>query len=463
MGTSGCSRREALVGDRLVILDGATAFIDGALQPNVVIVLQENRITHVGSSGQFRYPPSATVLDLHGRYILPGLIDMHVHVPPGARAETVRALLAHGVTTFRSPGVFDTTVGVQLRRLLATGQLVGPRMIAGGDFINGEANRIPGMVVVHSAEEMRAEVRRQEALGVDWIKLYWDVPADLVAVAVTEAHARGVRVAGHMRITSWTEAAQAGIDMLEHSGADGPTWELIDDSTLRNRLRNQDPPRSASSGLAPSQFYRLWASAINLQSPRMDTLASLVVGHNVSVDPTLVAMQSLYFGDDLEVLQHLEPARMPAAVQSTWGPGWERINPFVANNPIGVAQDLTSGKAVLPIAMHIVRSLHERGVRLTTGSDVGMPWITPGVSLHREFALLHEAGISPADIIIMATRNGAEALGLLPEIGTIQAGKIADLVILRANPLEDIRNTRAIEAVYHNGRRYDPDSLLAGR
>ena len=203
--------------------------------------------------------------------------------------------------------------------------------------------------------------------------------------------------------------------------------------------------------------------AVNVQGPEMDALITALKEHDVTVDPTLVVMQSLYFGDDLDVLKRLEPERMSPAVLATWTAidgAWKRANPFVTENPVGVAQDLTSGKRVLPIAMQIVRILHEHGVRITTGSDIGMPWITPGISLHREFELLVQAGISPRDVLLMATRNGAVALGKSSELGTVEAGKLADLVILQANPLENIRNTRAIEAVYRSGRRYDPEALL---
>ncbi len=116
----------------------------------------------------------------------------------------------------------------------------------------------------------------------------------------------------------------------------------------------------------------------------------------------------------------------------------------------------------MPIAKEIVRTLHERGVRITAGSDIFMPWLTPGVSLHRELELLVEAGISPRDVLSIATRNGAEAVGMLSEIGTIEEGKLADLVVLTEDPIEDIRNTRSIEAVYKSGKRYAPEALMGG-
>ena len=462
-----CGGREQLSGPGVVVLEGATVFTgtDSPPRVNAVIVLDGARIARVGTVGQFTYGSDVSVVDVRGKYIVPGFIDMHVHVPGSARAETVRELLAYGVTTARSPGATDALSGVPLRQLLAHGDLVGPRLITGGAFINGVPGRIPGFVDVRSADEMRAEIHRQKALGVDLVKLYWDVTPDLLKVAVDEAHSLGLQVAGHMRVTSWTEAAQLGINSLEHSGADGPTWELVEDAKLRDRLRGQDPPRSTSP-LKAAEFYSLVSQGASVTGPRMDSLVAALRRNRVAVVPTLVVMQSLYFGDDLTVLQKLEPERMPErflAFWDTWGTGWRTANPFVMHTPTGKAQDLASGKSMLAFAMRVVRELHNRGVLMTTGTDLGMPWITPGVSLHREFQLLVEAGISPRDVLLMATRNGAQALGLSAELGTIAVGKTADLVVLRADPLLDIRNTRSIDALYHSGHRYHPDSLRGSR
>lgn len=461
-----CTPSERLAGSNLLVLEGATLFSGTTDSPstNSVIVLDGALISRVGHLGDFTYGPNVTVVDVRGRYIMPGLIDMHAHIPGPGREDTVREMLAYGITTARSPGVTDSLSGVPLRDALARGDLPGPRLITGGAFINGQPGRIPGFVDVGSAEAMRAEVRRQKALGVDLVKLYWDVPPSLLAIAVDEARALGLQVAGHMRVTSWTEAAQLGISSLEHSGADGPTWELVEDDQLRNRLHGQDPPR-ASPSVQPSEFYELVSSQASVSGPRMDSLVAALLRNDVTVVPTLVIMQTLYFGDDPAILSAMEPESMPETFLSSWegfGPGWPDANPFVMHAPIGSAQELLSGKPMFPFAMRVVRTLHDRGVRVTTGTDLGMPWVTPGVAVHRELELLVDAGIAVPDVLLMATRNGAAALGLVHELGTLESGKAADFMILRADPLADIRNTRSIEAVYHLGRRFVPDSLRAG-
>ena len=437
---------EVLVGERLLVLEGATLIDGTGAEPreDSVIVVDGDRILRVGSAGDFQFPDSARQRDVSGQFVLPGFIDMHVHVHPEARIETVEALLEFGVTTIRSPGAAQSA-GVELRDRIAAGQVRGPRMITGAAFIDGSPSRFDWTVPVTTPDEMQDVVRQQAAAGADMVKLYWDVTPELVAAAVEEAHALGLKVAGHIRATSWTQAARLGIDALVHSGGEGPTWELVPERH-RAQLRALPYP----------EYYARWLELVELDGELMNSLITALVTNDVTVDPTLVVMESLYFGDDPKVLEQLEPQRAPPSVVALWGPDWRQRNPFVFTNPMGIARAFTSGKEVFPVALQIVRRLHEGGVRLTAGSDLGMPWITPGVSLHRELELLVQAGIDEADVIVMATRNGSEGLSLEDRLGTVEAGKLADLVVLTADPLSDIRNSRSVAAVYKAGELLYP-------
>ena len=446
LACAGCGKAaEVLVGKGILVLEGATLIDGTGSEPrqDSVVVVDDERILRVGSKGNFRYPNSAQRRDVSGHFVLPAFIDMHVHVHPKARIETVETLLKFGITTIRSPGATQEA-GVKLRDQIEAGRVRGPRMISGGAFINA-SSRFDWTITVSTPDEIRDVVRQQAAAGVDMIKLYWDITPELMAAAIEEAHTLGLKVAGHVRETSWTQAARLGIDALLHSGAEGPTWELVPE---RHRVQLRALPYP--------EFYVRWIELLELDGELMSSLIAALVENDVTVDPTLVVAESLYFGDDPKVLERLEPHRAPAAIVSQWGPDWERRNPFVFTNPVGVLRELTSAKNVFPIALQIVQRLHEGGVRLATGSDVGMPWITPGVSLHRELELLVQAGIHEGAVIVMATRHGAEGLGLDDHLGTIEAGKLADLVVLSADPLQDIRNTRSIAAVYKAGKLLGP-------
>ncbi len=430
----------------LLVLEGATLIDGTGSEPreDSVIVVAGDRILRVGNAGDFRFSNSARRRDVSGHYVVPGFIDMHVHVHPKARIETVEALLDFGVTTIRSPGAAQSA-GVELRDQIAAGRVRGPRMITGAAFIDGSPSRFDWTVPVATPDEMRDVVRQQAAAGADMVKLYWDVTPELMAAAIEEAHALGLKVAGHIRATSWTQAARLGIDSLVHSGGEGPTWELVPERH-RAQLRALPYP----------EYYARWLELVELDGELMNSLIAALVDNDVTVDPTLVVMESLCFGDDPKVLERLEPQRAPPSVVALWGPDWRHRNPFVFTNPMGILRAFTSGKDVFPVALQIVRMFHEGGVRLTVGTDVGMPWITPGVSLHRELELLVQAGIDETDVIVMATRNGAEGLSLEDQLGTVEAGKLADLVVLTADPLSDIRNTRLLAAVYKAGELVYP-------
>jgi hypothetical protein len=363
-----------------------------------------------------------------------------------ASAGAALVWLAHFIIP-HIPGVARDTMGIELRRRIEKGEIAGPRIFTGASIIEGPRTTFPGDVEVHSEAEMRAEVKRQAALGVDLVKLYWNTPIEFIRAAVDEAHSLGLQVVGHLRQTSWTAAAQAGIDGLVHSAGDGPTWELVA-ADERDGLRS----------LPYRDYYARFEVLIDFDAPQFDDLVSALVENNVTVDPTLVTMQSLYFGDDLTILDRLEPGVASPAIHETWGDGWETGNPFVLGNVGG--QDLTYGKGMFTIALEMVRRFHERGVHLAVGTDVGMPWITPGVSFHRELELLTDAGIPTLDVLSLATMNGAETVRREGILGTIEPGKLADFVILRDSPTDDIANTRSIEAVYKGGQRFEPQTLL---
>ncbi len=278
------------------------------------------------------------------------------------------------------------------------------------------------------------------------VKLYWNRPPNFIAAAVDEADALGMQVIGHLRQSSWTEAARLGINGLGHSAGDGPTWELVPPEE-REELRSLPFP----------ECYDRFLELVDLDEPWFDSLAIALIENEVTVDPTLVMMQSLYYGDDLTVLERLEPDLAPESVRATWGPGWEDANPLTVNDP----RALPEGKGMFTLAQQVVRRFHEHGVRLAVGTDVGEAWITPGVSYHRELELLVEAGIPQIDVFWLATQNGARALGQEASFGTIAPGLFADIVVLRENPLEDVRNSRSIEAVFKKGKQFDPVDLMA--
>ncbi len=449
---------ELIEGDSLVVLEGATLIDGTGASPihNAVIVIKGDRIIRVGEAGNFRYPNDASVHVLEEKWVTPGLIEMHAHLPgPLDQEEVLRTYIAFGVTTLFSPAATSVT-GVEVRKKVASGEPFGPRILTAGQALNGAsfADRMTLIVRVDTEEAALAEVRRQADRGVDFIKVYAHLPPDQVRATIEEAHKLGLKVVGHLGKTSWTEAARAGIDIIVHSALGGPTWELVPVALRADFRDNYFPSVEYPEDYDPSRFLR-WRELVDLDGSELEILIALLLENEIVVDPNLVVFESIIWGDDSAARERLEPDFAPEPMRTQWRQG---LNPTTTK---WSEEDFAETKATWPVFVEIVRILHERGVSLTAGSDLANPWITPGPALHRELELLVSAGIPPLDALSIATANGAKALGIIDEVGTVEAGKRADLVILTADPIQDIRNTRKIEGVIMQGRRFDPDSLLA--
>jgi imidazolonepropionase-like amidohydrolase len=452
----------------LVVLEGAT-LIDGTRARSLedsVIVLEGNRILRVGQVGDFDYPEHASVTDVSGRFIVPGFINTHAHM-----FETFpKPLLAFGITTVRNPGsgaeegIPGASLGISLRDRLDSGEIVGPRMLTAGPIINNstvftaapadataeDTGAGTNYAEVRSEEDVRAGVRRQAAEGYDFIKLYMGIEPHLLRAAVDEAHTHDIEVIGHLKTTGWTAAAASGVDGLMHSCSEGPTWELMEPS-VRDTYEWNTWPVSLRSWAAT-------AEAIALEGPLWEALIEALVANGTEVNPTLATLEALYWADDAAHLAGEQPDFAPEGYAARWRDHWESQSNFMAAQGFAYA-DFTAFKAAFPACQKMIGAMHARGVLLTAGDDVG-GWMTPGVSFHRELQLLAEAGISNMDVIQIATRNGAEALGILDEVGTIEPGKRADLVILEQDPIADIRNTQSIVTVIHDGIAHAPQELL---
>ena len=421
------------------------SIIDGTGAPAVAhqtILIADGRITTIGPSNVVVVPAEATVHDLAGRYVVPGFIDLHVHFPSDSSVHQAMLdrLLEYGVTTLLNPGA-RPNAGVALRKRIESGELLGPRMRTAGpiiDYAPVEAGLTGWSVGVTSEAEIRHEVRRQADLGVDWIKLYRRLPPDLVAAAIDEAHQLGLPVIGHMGETTWGQAARAGIDMLVHSGWGTPMDEVV----------NLEDPAAATD----REWYHAYADATN--GTRFQQLAETLRAHQVTVVPTLSITQASGLGADATLLPEFRVDLAPDTVVSDavdwWSPGWRERHPQYDPDSDEEAELLST--VYFPGVLAIVRRYYEMGIVLGVGTDVGNSWMTPGFVYHHELGLYQDAGIPPLQILKMATYNGALALGMLADVGSIEVGKRADLVVLAQDPSMDIRRAREIEMVFLDGR-----------
>lgn len=437
--------------DHLTVIDGTGA----APRPDHSVLIERGRVVAVAPTESLAVPRGTRRENLRGRWAIPGLIDMHAHVAFGPvtyreeqgvpsmtlqyDVDAARAmageLLRWGVTTIRNPAG-PTAATLALRDELNSGRLQGPRMYTAGNVID----RIPfaGLnTVTREPEAVAAEARSQVDAGVDFVKLYATLTPPMVQAGVEAARRLQTPAILHSWFTDWREAAELGVSSIVHA---------MPMST--NLIAPDRRAAYAPHAMTPQAMYR-WFEFAELAGPEMTATYAAMAARGVSHDPTLVAIESMFFGNEPRIRDNPEIARVPDSMTRDWRAGFSLTMTWTP-------EDYARAAAVFPRVLELVRRLHEAGVLLTAGSDLAMPWLAPGSSLHRELELLAAAGIPPLEVLRIATSNGARALGRAGDFGTLTPGARADLVILRADPVADIRNTRAIERVYRDGARVEP-------
>src|ERR687891_443524 len=395
----------------IVILEGVTV-IDGTgdlPKPNTTIVINGSRIAYLSSDTANNYDlnfsAAKNVINLTGKYIIPGLFDMHAHVANVRKNSynqneseyMLRMLLTHGGTTIRNPGG-PTEQSVALRENVSERKIIGPQIFTAGQLLNTPQIPVPFVEKqVQTEQDVRQEVRNQVATGVDYVKLYVGLSPELVKAAIEEAHSNGLKVIGHLYLTSWTDAANLGIDALTHGIPVSPFL-----------LSKESKQKFSESGDHPFNHF-LWLDLVDLNGPEIGEMIDALVSNNIPVDPTL----GIY-----EAMIKEEPYN-----QYLW-----------------------------PKVLQLTKMLYENGVTILSGSDIPNFDLVPGASLHHELEIMVDAGIPPLEVIKIATRNGAKALGIQEDVGTIEPGKQADIIVLSDNPVAEISNTKKIEAVINNGQ-----------
>jgi imidazolonepropionase-like amidohydrolase len=447
---SGAARSKAQVIDSktAIALVGATVIDGTGARPRTkeTIVIAKGRIVYVGNAAGIRFGPQTLIMDLAGRWIIPGFIDAHTHLPGADGAAFFLAqLVAFGTTTMRAAA----NPRVELRDLIASEKVLGPRLLVAGALIDGKDSATGSAARVSTANEAINAVRKQAEEKVDFIKLYVGLPPDVACAAIKEAHLHGLRVIGHLGRTTWLEAADMGIDSLAHSWYAGLAHSIV---PVLHRAEFGDF-YIPNARFNPALFRR-WREVVDLNGPEIAQLISRLISHHIEVTPNLVLGEAVTWGDDPAALERLEPEFAPPEIASAWRRG---RHPYSSNWP---AEAMAEAKNDFPLMIRLIQLFYERGVLLTAGTDYMNPWMTPGVAFHRELQLLTSSGIPPLEVLKIATRNGAEALGIASETGTIETGKRADLVVLTADPLAAISNTRKIEHIFLNGRSFTPVQLI---
>jgi parallel beta-helix repeat protein len=414
----------ALVGGTVIDGTGAPPLEDAA------VLVRDGRIAAVGPRTEADIPPDIVRIDVAGKTVLPGLWEMHAHLGSYGSVDFGPIHLAAGITTVRSVGA-ETAWELAFRDAFRTERMTGPRLLLAA-IIDG---RVPGAVTRTQAdtpEEARELVRRFHELGFEQIKIYSRLRPELVAVIAEEAHGLGMTVTGHVpRGMTVVDAVLAGMDQINH---------------VYHVLQDMMPDSIQALPDAASQLANL-----DLDTPQARRVIETLLRHGTVVDPTIALTELSVRPADVP-MHAIEPgaSRMPHAMAVTQQASWFPSLP--PDLPLAFVEE---AMAIARKEIELVGILHRAGVPIVAGSDV----LVPGHSLHREVELYVEAGMTPLEAIRSATIVPARAMGLDHDVGSVEVGKRADLIVVDGDPLRSIREIRNVRAVITNGRMFDTAAL----
>ncbi|WP_180542052.1 amidohydrolase family protein [Nevskia soli] len=454
----GTAWSQALVIQRVAVIDGT----DRGARPEMTVVIDGNRIAAVTPWKQARVPRDAQVLDGTGKFLIPGLWDMHTHGTTDLRASWSRLLfIANGVV-----GVRDMSGPADAGAWRAAHASDRPRLniYMGSPIVDGPNPPWPDSIVAATEAEGRETVDQQKQRGADFIKVYTWLPRGVYFAIADEAHKVGIPIEGHVPdALSAAEASDAGQKSIEHltQVAEGCSRE---ETAILNEQRGinaifRGPNSTVEEKMAAGPR---WAA---IEARKIDTYDDAVaqalfarfVKNGTWQCPTLSLLRAQI--DDPLSPEDPRLKYLSKDVRATWDAGYYKHLPRAARLSV-----VDSSRKQFAEFSKIVGSMYRAKVRILAGTDTMNPQCFPGFGLHDELALLVEAGLSPLAALQSATRDAAEFMGQLNRRGTIEAGKTADLVLLDKDPLMDIHNTRSIQAVILDGKlfpRASLDALLA--
>jgi len=417
----------------VLVLDGLT-IIDGSGAPPIPggrIVVRGGHIEAAGPADSVPVPRGAERLDLTGKWVVPGLIDLHAHPAPW----TFSRFVAWGVTTIRDLHS-DSSTATAVHDLANLGGVIAPRVFTSGPAIDGAPAWPPGAMEVGDPGTARRAVDAQLLAGRDWVKTQAHLTPELFAAVLSEATQLRMPVAAHLGLVDALTAARAGVRTIEHLSG---VVEAASAEAAFLRAAHQRP------GLAWAQVMQAWGVA---PDGALGEVAEALARTGVFLVPTLVAQEALAAGPGVRV----RTGEIPDSVLDAW-----RVAAVMALSRGGSIDSTVFRRAVEKQAAFLRRFRETRGI-VVAGSNSPRPGLAPGASLHRELELLVEVGLTPAEAIRAATMDAALALGA-DSLGRVAARRVADLVIVEADPLADIRNLQRIGLVFIRGNPTDPRDL----
>ena len=413
--------------------DSVVAFVDVTVIPmdrertlrGQTVVVRGDRIVAMGPSARVKVPAGGRRIDGRGKFLMPGLAEMHAHIPGGQAPDSVveRTLflyVARGVTTIR--GMLGHPRHLDLRTRASRGQVLSPTIYTSGPSLNGNSVPTPGVAARTVAE--------QKAAGYDFLKIHPGIHGEVFDTLAATARRLGIPFAGHVPLDVGLERAlETGYATIDH--LDGYVEAMV----------RRDAPVSA----AESQFFGLNLGE-HLYESAMPALVQATQEARVLNVPTQVLMENLFLGESAEALaQRPEMRYVSRSNLSTWAEEKSSLLKETCSTP-------ESDRRFMETRRKLIKALHAGGAGLLIGSDAPQIYNVPGFSVHRELQSLVAAGLTPYQALETGTRNVAMFFGTLPRTGTVGVGKRADLILLDANPLADVGNTIRQSGVMLGGK-----------
>jgi imidazolonepropionase-like amidohydrolase len=415
--------------------------VTGGVRRDASVVVEGGRITQVGAARRVKTPAGARVVDATGKFLIPGLWDMHVHTffgeqAPAGRDVTLPLFVANGITGVRDMGS-ELEAVLLARAEIADGKLLGPRMIVAGPMLDGPKTQFPASIAITTPEDGRRAVDMLVGRGVDFIKIQSYVPRDAYFAIVDECKKKKVTFVGHVPdAIRGAEASNAGQKSFEHLIGIFEGSSTAEDELLKG-------PKG------PGKFLDTY------DAQKEAALIALLAKNQTWQCPTLFWERGQWLVDSIDVTKDPDAKYVPALWRDELWPRFTKsIIKEMDTDPLVVREKFVEHE------LAIVRKLHATGVPFLAGTDTpaGVD-VIPGFSLYLELQRFVDAGFTPLEALQTATISPARFLGRTADFGTVETGKIADLALLDANPLVDIRNTQKIAGVVLAGRYFSHEDL----
>jgi tetratricopeptide (TPR) repeat protein len=417
----------------------------GSTKRNATLLVSGDRISALGKDGDVRIPKNAHTVDATGKFIIPGLWDMHVH---WYDSDYLPLFLANGVTGVRQ--MWGVPLHYEWRKKIGNGLLLGPRMCIASTIVDGPNPIWPGSIIASNADEGRKAVIRAKEEGADFVKVYSMLPRDAYFAIADEARKQLIPFSGHVpESISFREASQAGQSSIEHL-----TRFLVQCCDREAELLKATQEASLTGTAAVSNNLQLSRLALeSFSETKAKALFADLKKNQTWQCPTLTVLRNISHLDDAAITNDSRLKFVPKSLATLWDPSTDFR--FKSLKP----EDLALKRAIYEKQLQIVGSMQRAGVGILAGTDTLNPYCFPGFSLHDELNLLVQAGLTPVQALRAATVNAARFMQRERDLGTVEQGKLADLVLLDADPEKDITNTRKIAAVVFGGKFLPKSSL----